>query len=96
MGIGKSCSNFTLCICVAGFSLRVGICRRICIDCSGVTGCRCIRIIKSFCSVNLSWGAILTASTAISLLPKDWANPLANSLADMNKYFIFIFAVGFG
>ena len=34
-------------------------------------------------------GATLTASTAISLLPKDWANPLANSLADMNKYFIF-------
>lgn len=40
-------------------------------------------------------GATLTASTAISLLPKDWANPLANSLADMNKYFIFIFAVIF-
>ena len=38
-------------------------------------------------------GATLTASTAISLLPKDWANPLANSLADMNKYFIFIFAI---
>lgn len=40
-------------------------------------------------------GATLTASTAISLLPKDWANPLANSLADMNKYFIFIFAIIF-
>ena len=40
-------------------------------------------------------GATLTASTAISLLPKDWANPLANSLADMNKYFIVIFAVIF-
>ena len=40
-------------------------------------------------------GAALTASTAISLLPKDWANPLANSLADMNKYFVFMFAVIF-
>ena len=40
-------------------------------------------------------GATLTASTVISLLPKDWANPLANSLADMNKYFIFIFAIIF-
>ena len=40
-------------------------------------------------------GATLTASTAISLLPKDWANPLANSLADMNKYFVFMFAVIF-
>lgn len=39
--------------------------------------------------------ATLTASTAISLLPNDWANPLANSLADMNKYFVFIFAVIF-
>ena len=38
-------------------------------------------------------GSTLTASTAISLLPKDWANPLANSLADMNKYFVFMFAV---
>ena len=40
-------------------------------------------------------GATLTASTAISLLPKDWANPLANSLADMNKYFVFMFAAIF-
>ena len=40
-------------------------------------------------------GATLTASTAVSLLPKDWANPLANSLADMNKYFVFMFAVIF-
>lgn len=40
-------------------------------------------------------GATLTASTAISLLPNDWANPLANSLADMNKYFVFMFAVIF-
>ena len=40
-------------------------------------------------------GSTLTASTAISLLPKDWANPLANSLADMNKYFVFMFAVIF-
>lgn len=39
--------------------------------------------------------ATLTASTAISLLPNDWANPLANSLADMNKYFVFIFGVIF-
>lgn len=40
-------------------------------------------------------GSTLTASTEISLLPKDWANPLANSLADMNKYFVFMFAVIF-
>ena len=40
-------------------------------------------------------GATLTASTAISLLPEDWANPLANSLADMNKYFVFMFATIF-
>ena len=40
-------------------------------------------------------GSTLTASTAISLLPKDWANPLANSLADMNKYFVFMFVVIF-
>ena len=40
-------------------------------------------------------GATLTASTAISLLPEDWANPLANSLADMNKYFVFMFAAIF-
>ena len=40
-------------------------------------------------------GATLTASTAISMLPQDWANPMANSLADMNKYFIFIFATIF-
>ncbi len=40
-------------------------------------------------------GATLTASTAISILPQDWANPVANSLADMNKYFVFIFATIF-
>lgn len=40
-------------------------------------------------------GATLTASTAISLLPNDWANPLANTMADMNKYFVFIFAIIF-
>ena len=40
-------------------------------------------------------GATLAASTALSLLPDDKASPMANTLADMSKYFIFIFAVLF-
>lgn len=40
-------------------------------------------------------GATLVASTALSFLPDDKASPLANTLADMNKYFVFIFAVLF-
>lgn len=38
-------------------------------------------------------GAVLATSVAISALPDDFATPLADSLADMNIYFILIFAV---
>ena len=40
-------------------------------------------------------GATLATSLAISALPDDFASPLAESLADMNKYFIFILIVLF-
>jgi len=40
-------------------------------------------------------GATLATSLAISALPDDFASPFANTLADMNKYFILIFAVLF-
>jgi len=40
-------------------------------------------------------GAMIGSSTAISALPDDFATPLANSLADMNKYFVFILIVLF-
>ncbi len=40
-------------------------------------------------------GATLATSIAISALPDDFASPLAESLADMNKYFIFILMVLF-
>lgn len=35
-------------------------------------------------------GATMASSLAISALPDDFASPLANSLADMNKYFVVI------
>ena len=38
-------------------------------------------------------GATIAVSLAITALPDDFGSPLANTLADMNKYFIFIFAV---
>ena len=40
-------------------------------------------------------GATIAVSVAITALPDDFGSPLANTLADMNKYFIFIFAVLF-
>lgn len=40
-------------------------------------------------------GATIATSLAISALPDDFASPLANTLTDMNKYFVFIFAVLF-
>lgn len=38
-------------------------------------------------------GATIATSLAITALPDDFGSPLANTLADMNKYFVFIFAV---
>ena len=38
-------------------------------------------------------GATIAVSLAITALPDDFGSPLANTLSDMNKYFIFIFAV---
>lgn len=40
-------------------------------------------------------GATIATSLAMSALPDDFASPLANTLTDMNTYFIFIFAVIF-
>ena len=40
-------------------------------------------------------GATIAVSLAITALPDDFGSPLANTLTDMNKYFIFIFAVLF-
>ena len=40
-------------------------------------------------------GATIAASLAVSAFPNDFATPLASTLADMNTYFIFIFAVLF-
>ena len=40
-------------------------------------------------------GATIATSLAMSALPDDFASPLAGTLTDMNKYFIFIFAVLF-
>jgi len=40
-------------------------------------------------------GATIATSLAISALPDDFASPLAGTLADMNTYFVFIFAVLF-
>lgn len=38
-------------------------------------------------------GATIAVSLAITALPDDFGSPLAGTLADMNKYFVFIFAV---
>ncbi len=38
-------------------------------------------------------GATISVSLAITALPDDFGSPLANTIADMNKYCIFIFAV---
>ncbi len=38
-------------------------------------------------------GATIAVSLAITALPDDFGSPLANTLTDLNKYFIFIFAV---
>jgi len=40
-------------------------------------------------------GTTLSTSLAMSALPDDFATPLAETIADMNTYFIFIFAVIF-
>lgn len=40
-------------------------------------------------------GATLAASLGLSALPGDFASPIAQMVADMNKYFIFILAVIF-
>ncbi|MBR6664865.1 MAG: hypothetical protein IKL22_03995 [Lachnospiraceae bacterium] len=40
-------------------------------------------------------GATIATSLAITALPDDFGTPLADTLADMNMYFIFIFAVLF-
>lgn len=38
-------------------------------------------------------GATIAASLAITALPDDFGSSLANTLTDMNKYFVLIFAV---
>lgn len=38
-------------------------------------------------------GATIAVSLAITALPDDFGSPLAGTLADMNKYFVFMFAV---
>lgn len=38
-------------------------------------------------------GATIAVSLAITALPDDFGSPLASTLTDMNKYFVFIFAV---
>lgn len=40
-------------------------------------------------------GATIAASLAVSAFPNDFATPLASTLADMNTYFVFIFAILF-
>ncbi|MBR4084758.1 MAG: hypothetical protein IKK33_10815 [Lachnospiraceae bacterium] len=40
-------------------------------------------------------GATITTSLAITALPDDFGTPLADTLADMNTYFVFVFAVVF-
>lgn len=40
-------------------------------------------------------GASIALSVAITFLPDDWATPLADSLADMNKYFILMLGMIF-
>lgn len=40
-------------------------------------------------------GATIATSLAMSALPEDFANPLAETIADLNTYFVFMFAVIF-
>ena len=40
-------------------------------------------------------GTSITTSLALSALPNDFASPLASTVADLNTYFIFMFAVLF-
>lgn len=40
-------------------------------------------------------GTTLSASLAMSALPDDFASPLADTVADLNTYFVFMFAVIF-
>ena len=40
-------------------------------------------------------GTTISTSVALSALPDDFASPLAGTIADMNTYFIFMFAVIF-
>lgn len=40
-------------------------------------------------------GTSITTSLALSALPNDFASPLASTIADLNTYFIFMFAVLF-
>jgi hypothetical protein len=40
-------------------------------------------------------GATITTSLAITALPDDFGTPLADTLADLNTYFVFVFAVVF-
>ena len=40
-------------------------------------------------------GTSITTSLALSALPDDFASPLASTIADLNTYFIFMFAVLF-
>ena len=46
-------------------------------------------------TVMLFSGATLATAVVITLLPDDWASPLANELADLNKYVIAILAILF-
>lgn len=40
-------------------------------------------------------GATVAASLAISALPDDFASPMANTLSDLNKYFVILLAIIF-
>lgn len=40
-------------------------------------------------------GTTIATSLAISALPDDFASPLASTVSDLNKYFVFMFAVIF-
>ena len=53
------------------------------------------RLEKSQNTIMAFSGTTLTTSLAISALPEDFASPLANTVSDLNTYFIFMFAVVF-
>ena len=53
------------------------------------------RLEKSQNTIAAFSGTTLATSLAISALPDDFASPLANTVSDLNKYFIFMFAVIF-